>query len=780
MRYRIGTRGSKLALAQAEWVGKKLKERYPELEIELKIIKTTGDLVKDRPLNQIGDKGVFVKEIEQELLDGTVDIAVHSMKDMPAEPAEGLCFTKAWEREDPRDVLILREKKHLMELPEGAVIGTGSPRRKYQLLRLRPDLKVVDIRGNVETRIRKMYEQQLDGIVLAAAGLHRLGMQDVITQYLDETEMISAPGQGILAIEIQKDREDLRIILDGLHKEETESQRLTERGFLQEIGGSCHAPIGAVCKQLDEQHFELHAVYGTEDGSRLVFAKEVGTDPNELAVRTAAAIRKQMAGMVHLVGAGPGDPDLITVKGLQAIREADCIIYDRLASPELLKEAKGDCECIYVGKEKRNHTMKQEEINTLLIEKAMQYKHVVRLKGGDVYVFGRGGEEGMALHDHGVPFEVIPGISSATAGLAYAGIPVTHRGVASGFHVVTAHDQNEQLAEIDFAAMAKGKETCIFLMGLSKLREIVEGLLGEGMVPETMAAVVHAATTEAQKVVTAPLNKIVDAVRRENISSPALIVVGDVVALREQLDFWKPGCLKGKRFLIPKIGEAETELKRRLEASGAIADELQLGKIEYLTGTFTEQELQAADWLVFTSKYGVEGFMQTLANAKIDREVLKGKKIAVIGIQTAAYLEKYGWKADLIPEAYHSDALQQCLKETVSAGEKVLYFKAKNAQNVLDTCARSILVYENAEIVWELPSDEALQAYDGVLFTCASLVNRFFAHVQPTQLSAECQVYSIGPKCSEALRKWNIERFIQAKKSDYESLMTCIRKGMCE
>lgn len=780
MRYRIGTRGSKLALAQAEWVGRKLKERYPELEIELKIIKTTGDLVKDRPLNQIGDKGVFVKEIEQELLDGTVDIAVHSMKDMPAEPAEGLCFTKAWEREDPRDVLILREKKHLMELPEGAVIGTGSPRRKYQLLRLRPDLKVVDIRGNVETRIRKMHEQQLDGIVLAAAGLHRLGMQGVITQYLDETEMISAPGQGILAIEIRKDREDLRTILDALYREETESQRLAERGFLKEIGGSCHAPIGAVCKQLDEEHFELRAVYGTEDGSRLVFAKEIGTEPNELAVRTAAAIRKQIAGTVHLVGAGPGDPDLITVKGLQAIREADCIVYDRLASPELLKEAKPDCECIYVGKEKRNHTMKQEEINALLIEKAMQYEHVVRLKGGDVYVFGRGGEEGMVLHAHGVPFEVIPGISSAIAGLAYAGIPVTHRGVASGFHVVTAHDKNEQLAEIDFAAMAKGKETCIFLMGLSKLREIVEGLLGAGMLPETMAAVVHAATTEAQKVVTAPLNEIVDVVEQANITSPALIAVGDVVALREQLDFWKPGRLHGKRFLIPKIGEAETELKRRLEECGAIVDEIQLGRIEYIEGTFTEQDLQAADWYVFTSKHGVEGFIRSLANAGIDREVQNGKKIAVIGGQTAAYLELYGWKVDLIPDAYHSDALKQCLKETVPAGQSVLYFKAANAQNVLDTCTRSIPVYENVETAWEMPSDEALREYQGVLFTCASLAERFFTRIQPTKLREDCEIYSIGPKCSEALRKWNIKNPVQAKQADYESLITCVRKGLCE
>lgn len=219
MEYRIGTRGSKLALTQAEYVCGRLTEAFPEDTFEIQVIKTKGDVILDKPLHEIGDKGVFVKEIEEKLLAGEIQIAVHSMKDMPSSPAPGLMFTKAWKREDPRDVLILREKKSLQELPQGAVIGTGSKRREFQLKRLRPDLRVVGIRGNVDTRIRKMEEEKLDGILLAAAGLRRLGMEDRITQYLEPEEMISAPAQGILALEICEGEQKLLKMLNRLSDE---------------------------------------------------------------------------------------------------------------------------------------------------------------------------------------------------------------------------------------------------------------------------------------------------------------------------------------------------------------------------------------------------------------------------------------------------------------------------------------------------------------------------------------------------------------------------------
>ena len=249
MRYVIGTRGSKLALAQAEYVCSRLAEVYREDSFEIRVVKTKGDLVLDKPLHEIGDKGLFVKEIEEKLFDGEVDIAVHSMKDMPSFPADGLMFAKPWKREDPRDVLILREVGTIEELPYGAVIGTGSRRREFQLKRLRPDLNVVNIRGNVDTRLRKMEEEKLDGIVLAAAGLHRLGMQDRITRYLEVEEMIPAPAQGILALEVRKGEDKLLTMLNALSDRETEDAAEVERGFLQNIGGDCHVPVGAVLEK---------------------------------------------------------------------------------------------------------------------------------------------------------------------------------------------------------------------------------------------------------------------------------------------------------------------------------------------------------------------------------------------------------------------------------------------------------------------------------------------------------------------------------------------------
>lgn len=289
MNFVIGTRGSKLALAQAEYVQQKLQERYPEHEFTLKIIKTKGDKIQDKSLSAIGDKGLFVKEIERELLDGEIQLAVHSMKDMPGEIPDGLCFADAWEREDPRDVLILREAKSLSDLPEHAVIGTGSKRRAFQLLALRSDLTIVDIRGNVDTRLKKMHEQKLDGIVLAAAGLKRLHMESVITQYLSTEEMIPAAAQGTLAIELSSQDTELRSMVNAFSDEKAQRIAQTEREFLQQIGGDCHMPIGAYATILADNTIRLQALFGDADGKHLAKCDVRGTDPKLLA---AAAVQK--------------------------------------------------------------------------------------------------------------------------------------------------------------------------------------------------------------------------------------------------------------------------------------------------------------------------------------------------------------------------------------------------------------------------------------------------------------------------------------------------------
>ena len=251
MKVVVGTRGSKLALTQTNWVIDQLKERNPQVEFEVKIIKTKGDLIQHLSLDKIGDKGLFVKEIEQQLLDKEIDIAVHSMKDMPSTLPAGLRFAGTPEREDPRDVLILKEGyKNIDDLPRGAKIGTGSKRRKYQLLKYRPDLEIVPIRGNIDTRIQKIKDENLDGIVLAAAGMIRAGMTEQISYYFPVDLMVPAPAQGALAIEIRENDLEIESLVNSIKDEVTQVRVAAERGFLIGVNGSCHVPMELIVRLL--------------------------------------------------------------------------------------------------------------------------------------------------------------------------------------------------------------------------------------------------------------------------------------------------------------------------------------------------------------------------------------------------------------------------------------------------------------------------------------------------------------------------------------------------
>lgn len=781
MIYKIGSRGSKLALAQTESVCRKLKKRYPEHTFEIVIVKTKGDKVQDKPLDQVGGKGIFVKEIEEMILSDEIQMGVHSMKDMPARPAEGLIFSKVWKREDPRDVLILREKKRLQELRHGAVIGTGSKRRAFQLKKLRPDLQVVGIRGNVDTRLRKMEEQKLDGIVLAAAGLHRLGMGDRISQYFSEEEMIPAPAQGVLALELRKNNEELRKMLDACADEESQKEASSERQFLEAMGGGCHVPVGASCVKQKDGTYRFYGMFGTEDGSRIVYESAAGSDPGTLAESTAAAIRRKMAGTVFLTGAGPGDPDLITVKGRKILHQADCVIYDRLADPGLLSYVKKDCEKIYVGKENRHHVMEQEEINRLLAQKAMEHKVVVRLKGGDPFVFGRGGEEAMFLKKLGIPAQIIPGISSCIAGPAYAGIPVTHRGTSGGFHVVTAHDRNNKLADIDFEGMARSGETCIFLMGFSKIGEIVQKLQEAGMSPHMPAAVISRAASVNQKTCIGTLETIEERVRKNRMEPPAVIVAGKTVELSAFIGTVR----QQKPYLVTKIGTKPSRLSELLRGRGVSVTEIQTGSIVMTEQKFTKDMLQKASWLIFTSRNGVKGFMKNLQDSDLDVRCLHHTKIAAIGQKTAHWLKKCGLLADLVPQIYDSGHLAQCLKQKAGKQDLVCHIKGKEGTSVLrDTLAplckyHEIEVYENQPVKIEKPGSP--DQYAGTVFTCASSVRRFFGSMEAKtaeKWKREMRCFSIGTGTTSALQQIGAAKICEALQADYESLAAVIGKDV--
>ena len=295
MKLVVGTRGSNLALVQTNWVVDQLKKENPGVEFEVKIIKTKGDLIKDLPLDKIGDKGLFVKEIEKSLLDGEIDMAVHSMKDMPSYLPEGLKFAHSPKREDPRDALIFKEGyKSLDDLPQGARIGTGSKRRKYQLLKHRPDLEIVPIRGNIETRIKKIETEKLDGVVLAASGLRRAGLDDKIDYYIPTDIMLPAPAQAILALEIREDDKETEKIIDSIKDDITKIQIDAERGFLIGVNGSCHIPMGAYC-EIEGEKITLTGLYGDGEGKKIVVQSQVGTlaDAPKIGYELAKSVLKE-------------------------------------------------------------------------------------------------------------------------------------------------------------------------------------------------------------------------------------------------------------------------------------------------------------------------------------------------------------------------------------------------------------------------------------------------------------------------------------------------------
>lgn len=299
----VGTRGSKLALTQTNWIVEKLKQNYPFIHFEIKVIKTKGDVDQETRLDKIGDKGIFTSAIENQLLNDEIDLAVHSMKDMPSDLPEGLCFATVPVREDARDALILdKGYTSLEDLPKGAKIGTGSKRRAYQLQTYRPDLEILPIRGNIDTRLRKLHEENLDGIVLAAAGLKRLGLEECISYCFPIQMMVPSPCQGILALEVKADNKVILDILKSIEDPISSIQAKAERAFMKEINGGCHIPMGAYC-EVEGTHVRVTGLLGDEDGEHLVVKEMSGPVGVEevVGIELAKALKEQLNKLMKLI-----------------------------------------------------------------------------------------------------------------------------------------------------------------------------------------------------------------------------------------------------------------------------------------------------------------------------------------------------------------------------------------------------------------------------------------------------------------------------------------------
>jgi uroporphyrinogen III methyltransferase/synthase len=395
-------------------------------------------------------------------------------------------------------------------------------------------------------------------------------------------------------------------------------------------------------------------------------------------------------GKVWLVGAGPGDPGLMTMAGAAALREAEVVVYDRLVGPDLLRLAPPEAERIYVGKEAGRHALSQEEINDLLVAKAREGRRVVRLKGGDPYVFGRGGEEAQTLVAAGIPFEVVPGVTSAVAVPAYAGIPVTHRGLATSFAVVTGHeDPTKDESGVDWAKIAGGADTLVLLMATGTLAEIARELMGHGRPPETPAAVIRWGTTPRQETVTGTLADIAEKVGAAGLSPPTIAVVGDVVRLRETLRWFdspQARPLFGKQVLVTRTRQQASALSERLRLEGA--EPIELPALE-LVETADESAVAAAierlaggeyGWAVFTSANGVDAFFGHLCRAGRDARAFASTRLCAIGPGTAAALAERGLTADLVPEEFIAEGVVSALAEQGVAGARVLVPRAEGAR----------------------------------------------------------------------------------------------------
>ena len=494
---------------------------------------------------------------------------------------------------------------------------------------------------------------------------------------------------------------------------------------------------------------------------------------------------------VYLIGAGPGDPGLLTCKGRQALSEADVVVYDYLASDELLALARPDAEFIYVGKIAGNHAMKQGDINRLLIAKAKEGKVVARLKGGDPYIFGRGGEEAEELVDAGVPFEEVPGISSSIAGPAYAGIPLTHRAWSSSVTIITGHEDPTKPGSVhNWDALARSASTLVFLMGMKNLPDIAAKLIASGMDKDTPAALVHWGTTSRQRSLASTLADLPDSAVREGFTNPSIIVVGDVVRLKDKLDWFEKKPLFGRTVVVTRAREQASESAALFARKGAHVIQFPTITISPLRdyGELDEAvaNLSRYGWLVFTSVNGVRFFRERLHALKLDARALHGVKVAAIGPATAKAVEAMGVYADLVPSSYVAEGVAEAMLKLGMKGQRVLLPRAREAREVLPEALRAagaevdvITAYEN--VPSEENREEVMKALeegrlDCVTFGSSSTVRNFLASIpmETLQKHPEVRFAAIGPVTAKTMHEMGMNVDIQPEQFTIPALVDAV------
>ena len=784
----IGTRESELALVQSNMVLDYLKETCPEMESSLLKMKTTGDMILDRKLDEVGGKGLFVKELDKALAEGRTNLSVHSLKDLPMEVSEDLpvvCYSK---REDPRDVLVL--PVGVQEIDFSRPIGTSSKRRILQLQKIYPQAVFETVRGNVQTRLRKLDEGQYSALVLSAAGLKRLGLSNRISKYFSVDEIIPAAGQGILALQGRSDQS--YAFLKGFGDENAEAAALAERAFVRKLDGGCTSPVAAHAIPYEKHIFIRGLNYDETTGrwitgclaGHIADAEKLG---EKLADRLIARMKNHSAdqGKVYLVGAGPGDVGLFTLKGKKILEEADVVVYDALVGAGVLSMIPEHVRTIDVGKRASHHTMPQEEINQVLLREAQAGNLVVRLKGGDPFLFGRGGEELELLSENNIPFEVVPGVTSSLAVPAYNGIPVTHRDYTSSLHIITGHKRAGKDYDINFKALADTRGTLVFLMGVTALPDICKGLLDGGMDPDMPAAVLQQGTTAGQKRILATVSTLAEEVKLQGVVTPAIIVVGKVCELADSFTWYERLPLQGFKVVVTRPKELVSKMSRKLRDAGAEVLELPAiatKRIENNVRLYRAlDEIDSYDWIVFTSPTGVKIFFRELLDWGIDHRSLSRVKFAVIGEGSKKELMEHGFAADLMPkDVYDVEHLGEILAETAKKDQRILIPRAKAGNDEIlrkldgfyvDDIPTYDTVYESWNFIDEKKLFESGEI-GCVAFTSASTVKGFMEATKGldyTKITAAC----IGKQTKAAADAAGMKTYM-SNKATMDSLVELI------
>lgn len=501
-----------------------------------------------------------------------------------------------------------------------------------------------------------------------------------------------------------------------------------------------------------------------------------------------------MSGICYLAGAGPGDPGLVTLKAQRCIAQADVLIYDALSSTELLTWAKPDCEKIDVGKRAAKHKLSQDEINALLVQKVKEGKVVVRLKGGDPMMFGRGGEEAAVLAEAELKFEIIPGISSALAGPAYAGIPLTHRDYGSQLTIFSGHDsKDKRKSDIDYALLAKTPGTKVFLMGMARLRFITESLIENDADPATPIALTRWATTGRQKTITGTLADIADIAEAQQFKAPAVGVIGEIIKEMDKIDWYENRPLKGKRIVVTRSQEQASGLVKQLTELGADVLELPVIRIDDPVDKlgFAEGVAQAHtyDWLIFSSTNGVRRFFDAFYATYKDARSIGGVRIAAVGPGTEKAIREYRFDVDLVPERHIAEGLLESFKNDHDVdSQTILWVRPENArpiladgltemQAIVDECIAYRIEAETSD-----PTGAAARFTEGgadmVTFTSSSTA-KYFSKLGLAWPEG-CKAASIGPITTAKLKELGQTSIIEAEEHNIEGLVQAIVKELAE